>query len=214
LSARSISFQIDQAFPPTYAHSATTTGDQPPEGIPVTVKTYLNHEVDSLALSGEQVIFTTSSDRKSITDPTAVIAKTRIPKSLRSAVLMFLPGDGKPGSPKFRVMAIDDSTREFPRGSFKVINISPRPLRIVLEKTPYDLKSGETKVIEDPPVNARNASAMRAYNFADDQWQGIGSTSWPHPGKKRVIHVAFLNPASKKVELRGIRDIAVRDAAE
>jgi hypothetical protein len=213
LKARSISFQVDEAVPPLYAHSATA-GDEEAEGIPVTVKSYLNHEADRLLLKDGRVIFTTSSDRESIADSEAVMAKTKIPDSMRSAVLMFLPGDGEKGSPKFRVLPIDDSTRSFPRGSFKVINLSPLPLRITLEKKMWDFKPGQTRVIEDPPVNARNASAMRAYKFAAEQWQPIGATSWPHPGRKRVIHIAFYNSSSKKIELRGIRDIAVRDAIE
>jgi hypothetical protein len=213
LRARSISFQVDGTIPDLYAHSPTA-GDEAAEGVPVEVKSYLNHEAADLILKNDRVIFTTSSDRSSLTDSEKVMAKVQVPESFRSAVLMFLPGDGKKDSPKYQVLPIDDDTRSFPRGSFKVINLGPIPLRITLEKKIWDFRPGQTRVIEEPPVNNRNASAMRAYKFADEQWQGIGATSWPHPGRKRVIHVAFYNPSSKKIELRGIRDIAVRDAAD
>jgi hypothetical protein len=212
LKSRSIAFQIDGKIPMIYAHSVTNEPEAP--GVPVKVKTYLNHEVENLQMNGDRLVFTTSGERSSIKKADQIIAKARIPEKIRSAVLMFLPGSGKEGDPKYRVMPIEDTIQSFPRGSFKVINLSPMPLRITLEKKIYDIKAGGTRVIEDPPVNKRNASAMRAYNKPEGEWRNIGATSWPHPGTKRVIHLAFYNPNSKKVELRGIRDIAVGDAVE
>lgn len=212
LKTRSISFQVDDPIPEVFAHSVAAIPDTP--GVPVNVKSYLNHETEALPIKGDRLVFTSSPDRSSIEDPKQIVAKVKMPDGVRSAIFMFLPGSGKAGAPKYRILPIEDTTRAFPRGSFKVINLSPSPLRITLEKSIYDFKTGETKIIKDPPVNSRNASAMRAFNRVDGQWSGIGATTWPHPGSKRVIHVAFYNPSSKKVEMRGIRDIAVEDDAE
>lgn len=212
LKTRSIAFQVDDPVPEIYAHSVSAKPDAP--GVPVKVKSYLNHEVELLPMNGEGLVFTTSQDRASLKEVDQLVAKVNVPRDVRSAVLMFLPGSGQKDAAKYRILPIEDTVRSFPRGSFKVINLSPAFLRITLEKAIYDIKTGETRVIEDPPVNRRNASAMRAYNKVDGEWQNIGATSWPHPGQKRVIHVAFYNPASKKIELRGIRDIAVGDADE
>lgn len=212
LKTRSIAFQVDDPIPEVFAHSASAAPDA--VGVPVKVKNYLNHEAEALQMIGGRLVFTSSPDRESLKDSKKVIAQVKVDEGIRSAVLMFLPGSGKKDAPKYRVLPIEDTVRSFPRGSFKVINLSPFPLRITLEKRIYDIKFGETKLIKDPPVNARNASAMKAFNKQDDQWRNIGATSWPHPGSKRVIHVAFYNPASSKVELRGIRDIAVEDDVE
>lgn len=212
LKTRSISFQVDGKIPPLYAHSVAAEKDSP--GIPVQVKTYLNHETESFPMNGKRLIFTTSGERASMGKPDMVMAKAEVPDGLHSAVFMFLPGSGRKDAPKYRVLPIDDTLEYFPRGSFKVINLSPLPLRITLEKAVFDIQAGTAKVIKDPPVNERNASAVRAYTKPDGQWRRIGATSWPHPGEKRVIHVAFLNPASGKVELRGIRDIAIGGAVE
>lgn len=212
LKTRSIAFQIDDPVPEVFAHSLTAKPDAP--GLPVNVKSYLNHEVESLPMGGDRLVFTTSPDRSSLKDVDKLVAKLKVPEDFRSAVLMFLPGSGDKDAPKYRILPIEDTIRSFPRGSFNVVNISPLPLRITLENSIYDIKAGETKIIKDPPVNNRNASAMRAYHKVDGQWRNIGATSWPHPGQKRVIHVGFYNPVSKKVELRGIRDIAVGDALE
>lgn len=209
IKSRCITFQTDQELPPLFAHQATGSPETP--GVPVTVKSYLNHEAESLALSGDEVIFTSAPDRASITLPDKLFARFKVPAQLRSAILMFLPGDGKPGSPKCLVLPIEDTTRAFPRGSLKVLNLSHFPLRIELESKPFDFKSGESRLIEDPPVGNSNSSAMRAFTFQEEQWQRIAAGSWPHPGQKRVLQVAFDNPVSRQVEMRGIRDIAVRD---
>lgn len=210
LKSRCIGFQTDQALPELFAHAVSA----PPEaaGTPVAVKSYLNHEAESLVVNGDEILFTSAADRASIKDK--LVARLKVPANLRTAILMFLPGDGKAGSPPCRILPIDDSTRAFPRGSLKVINLSQAPLRIELEKKPFDFKSGETRLIEDPPVGEANASAMRSFSFRNGEWQKVAAGNWPHPGPKRVLQVAFDNAASGSVEMRGIRDIAVRDTVD
>jgi hypothetical protein len=209
LKIRCLSFQADHALPPLFAHQVDSAPEV--EGVPVEVKSYLNHEAESLVMAGAELMFTTSASRAKPVAPDQLIAHLKVPPQLRSVVLMFLPGDGKPGSPRCRILPIDDSTRAFPRGLLKIINLSRFPLRIELEKKAFDFKSGEARLIEDPPVGEANSSAMRSFTFKDKQWQRIGAGNWPHPGTKRVIQLAFDNPMSRQVEMRGIRDIAVRD---
>jgi hypothetical protein len=106
---------------------------------------------------------------------------------------------------------MDDSLGSFPRGSVKVMNLSPVPVRIRLEKTNYEFKSGETQLIKDQPVGDNNSSSMMAFALKGTEWQRVGAGVWPHPGEKRVIEIIFENPLSRQVELAGIRDVAVRD---
>lgn len=209
LKMRCLTFQVDGAVPELYAHSVLAREE--PIGIPVRTRSYLNHETETLTMEGENIVFTTDSDRASIKDPGKVLAQVRVPATVRSVILMFLPGGTQDGGPKFRILPIDDSTGAFPRGSLKVINLSPVPIRLMLEDQRFDIRNGASQVIDDPPVNDRNASAMRAFIQEEGQWKRVGAGIWPHPGKKRVLQVAFLNPVSKQIEVRGIRDIAVRD---
>lgn len=209
LEIRGLSFVTDKAMPQLYVHF--TAGQPDAVGIPVNVKSYLNHEAEELTVLGNEIVFTVDASRASLKTQDKQVAKVKIPAQLKSAILMFLPGGGTDEVPKCQVMIIDDSVRAFPRGSLNVINLSHNPLRIELEKKPFDFKSGEMRLIENPPVGEGNASAMTAYTFQQEQWQRIGASSWPHPGSKRVIQVAFDNGESRQVEMRGIRDIAVRD---
>lgn len=210
LKTRCISFQVDGQIPDLFAHSLPI-GDKPIDGIPVEVRTYLNHEYSSLPIKSDRIVFTTEQDPASVEDEEKLVARLKVPDKLRSAILMFLPGDGEEGSLKYRVMPIEDTIHSFPRGSLKMMNLSPAPVRLVLEDVKYDFRSGDTKVIDDMPIGERNAAAMKAFTYADGKWQRIGAGIWPHPGKKRVLQIAFYNPKSRKLEVRGIRDIAVRD---
>jgi hypothetical protein len=207
IRVRGLAFQL--AAPPTdiYVHDAAA----PPGivGAKLDVKGYLNHEFSLLPIRGKNVVCTKSSDPASIKDPANILAKATLPDKFKNGIFMFLPGTGAPGAPMFRILVVDDSTSAFPRGSFKVMNLSPVTVRIQLEKETFEFKSGEMKLIEDPPVGENQSSGMRAFSQAGSQWQKIGSGIWPHPGDKRVLQVLFENPGTKQVELRGIRDVAV-----
>ena len=206
LRVRGLSFQLDSPPADVFAHDAAGDGLVP--GVKLDVKSYLNHEFSALPIKGDSLIFTKTADPAGIKDSANLVARTRLPAGFRSGIFMFLPGTGKAGDPAFRVLVIEDTKKAFPPGSLKILNLSPLPVSIMLEKEVFNFKSGETKVIEDPPVGPSQSSGMVAKAFKDGEWRKIGSGVWPHPGSKRVLQVLFENPKSQQVELRGIRDIA------
>jgi hypothetical protein len=166
----------------------------------VPVKSYLNHEFETLKFTGNRLLFTSPED------PAAVLGRCEIPAKAKSLILLFNPVTTDPVT--FNVVAVDDQAKAFPAGSFQVINLCPEPIRIVLETEPFEFKPGEARVIGDPPVNEARSSAMRASFQRDGKWQAFASGIWPHPGGKRVLQVITTNPASGHLELRGVRDVA------
>jgi hypothetical protein len=209
LKIRSLSFQLDTPPTDVFAHDPALGGKIP--GVKIDMKSYLNHEFNLQPSHPENLVFTKSADATSIKDAASIVAKAKVPANLKSGIFMFLPGSGKAGDPAFRVLVIEDSKQAFPPGSFKVMNLSPHRVRIQLENQNYPFASGETKVIEDPPVGANNASGMKAFASINNQEVRIAATLWPHPGTKRSLQVMFLNPKSQQVEIRGIRDVAGED---
>lgn len=210
LKLRGVAFQTDQPLGEIYAHDPAAAAEGLP-GVKVVVKKYLNHEVDVVPVKGSNLVFTTKPDPASAKASTDVVAKVQLPANLKSGIFIFLPGSGRAGDPMCRVLVVDDQVRSFPRGSLKVLNLSPLPVRIQLEKKNFDFKSGETRLIEDPPVGPNHTSGMVAYSHRGGEWQRIGAGIWPHPGDKRVLQILFENPRSKQIEMTGIRDVAVRD---
>ena len=206
---RLLAFQPDQALDEAFAHDPALPEATAAVAVKVPVKSYLNHEFSSVALTGRRIVFTTQPDRASLTRPADLLGEASLPEGVRSAILLCLPttaGD----KARFRLLAIDDSKRAFPAGTFRVSNLSPQPVRIVLEDHAYQFKPGEIQLITDPPVRAGNQSGMKAFSFHDNVWQRIGSGIWPHPGKNRVVQVLFTNPATGQVQLRAYDDVPPR----
>ncbi len=206
LRVRALSFQLDSPPPAVFAHLAGSPNKEP--GVPLDVKSYLNHEFSTLPSAASNVVFTTDADPASVGKPAAIVAKAKMPEGFKRGLLMFLPGSGQAGEPPFRVLVISDTRQDFPPGSVKILNLSPQPVRIQLENKNFDFKSGETKVIENPPVADNNSSGMKAFAYGENEWRRIASGAWPHPGEKRVLQVLFLNPATRQVEIRGVRDVS------
>lgn len=205
-NVRGLAFQLDSPPTEVYVHDAATDGRN--LGVKLDVKNYLNFEFSSLPIRGKKIVFSKTPDPAGIKNPDNIVATTTLPDNFHSGILMFLPGTGKKDDPPFRVMVIDDSVRKFPAGSAMVLNLSPLGVRMEIEDETFLFKSGDRTVIEKIPVAANQMSSVTAYSFDAGKWQRIAATKWPHPGKKRVIQVLFYDPKTKKVELRGIRDVA------
>ncbi|MCW1887789.1 hypothetical protein OKA04_23830 [Luteolibacter flavescens] len=206
IKIRALSFGIDIPPEEVYAHDPSQEGKIP--GVKVEVKTYLNHEYNLQPTKAESLIFTSGPEFATTKDNSKVLARTKVPANVKNGIFMFLPGSGKEGETPFRVLFIDDSQRGFPPGSFKVMNLSPHAVRIQLEDKNFDFASGETKVIDKPPMGENNTAGMKATSTHNGKLQRIASTIWPNPGTKRSLQVLFLNPKSGQVEIRGIRDVA------
>lgn len=209
LKIRAISFMVDRPVTGLFAHDPGAVAPLP--GAAFQVKTYLNHEFTMVPARGDSIVFTDDAAPASAKDTAKIKARVKLPAGFRKGILIFLPGTGRTGDPAYRVLPMDDSLRSFPRGSVKVMNLSPVPVRIRLEKNNYEFKSGETKLIEDHPVGANNSAAMMAFALKGTEWQRVGAGVWPHPGDKRVIEIIFENPLTRQVELAGIRDVAISD---
>lgn len=207
---RLLAFQPGMADEEVYAH------DPAPASAAVAAKTplrsYLNHEFSQVILTGRRLAFSKESDRASLARPGAVLAEAELPTGLTSAILLFLP-EKAGGKHPFRVLVIDDSKRGFPAGTFRVFNLSPQQVRIVLEDKTYEFKPGASEFIKDPPVRDGNQSGMKAFALNNGNWQRIGSGIWPHPGENRVVQVLFLHPVTGLVQLRAFDDVPPREPA-
>lgn len=207
---RLLAFQPDLATDDAFAHDPAAPAAT--AAVKVPVKSYLNHEFTTVVLTGRRIVFTTKPDRESLTRAAELLGEVTLPQGVRSAILLFLPAPAD-GKARCQILAIDDSKQAFPAGSFRVSNLSPEPVRIVLEEKTYTFKPGTTELIIDPPVRAGKQSGMKAFAFHDNVWQRIGSGIWPHPGDNRVVQVLFTNPATGQVQLRAYDDVPPRSPA-
>lgn len=178
----------------------------PAPGLEAPVKGYLNHEKVTLNMFGNKLVFSKSRNFEDLKNKETKLAQVELPRTGNHFMLIFLPLVG--GDVPFKILPLDDSVRGFPLGSYHVINLSQSPVRLTLEKKPYNFKPGQNSVITDPPVQENQHSAMYAFVIANGKLERIGSNLWPHPGKKRSIQIFFDSPTSRRTELRGFRDIS------
>lgn len=204
IQVRAMSFQ--QGFPvEIHAHEPDGTATA---GM-VEIKSFLNHEANTLKCKGNRLVFTRRSRPASATDLDEVLGQVEIPATSKSWILLFLPESAEPTDFRSRVLAIDDSAKGFPAGSFMIANFATLPLKIELEKESYEFTPGEMRVIAKPPFGDAQAAGMQAYCKRNDQWALISTGSWANPGTRRVLQVVTENPVTKQIELKGIRDVAV-----
>jgi hypothetical protein len=184
-----------------HAHNAEGTARA---GV-IQLKSFLNHEADTLEVKGPKLVFTAKADPASALDPAEVIGRCELPAKPGTVILLFLPEVAD--KPACKVLVVDDSKTAFPPGSILVVNSSTLPVKIELEKQPFEFKAGAMKLITDMPVGESNTAGMKGYCERDGKWQVFSSGIWPHPGEKRVLQVLTDN-ASGLVDIRGVRDVA------
>lgn len=199
---RGLSLESGLPAPEVYVHHA----DGAPDAGVIQVKSFLNHEFDTLKLKGRKVVLTTKPGAASAKDPELLVGTCELPAKGGSAILLFLPE--KPGSPACKLVVLEDGKKAFPPGSIKVANLSSLPVRIELQQKPFDFKAGEIRNIEDMPVDDSQNAGMRGTCEVDGKWELFSSGKWPHPGSKRVLQVLVDNPTTKLVDIRGVRDVA------
>jgi hypothetical protein len=209
VEVRMLAFTPDLQQKDVFAQDPAAKDGTPSVAAPI--KTYLNHQFSTIPLLSRKLAFTTKADHASLTRPGEKIGEVTLPEKVNSAILVFLPGK-EPGTSK--IMVIDDSKRAFPAGSFHVTNISPLPVRLVLEQKTYEVPAGGISLIENPPVREGQMSGMRAFAQRGGTWETIATSLWPHPGRARGVKILYQNPTSGKIELRAFDDVPPREPAK
>lgn len=175
-------------------------------GTAVRVKNFLNHEFEEFDLDSDKVVITTESSRKSTENPELVLAELEWPADCDSAILLFVPGEE---AGKVQARLVPDSKENFPAGSYLIVNISAEPLRFQLEEEEYPVEASGQVLITDPPEGEQvAASQMQAFRELDGEWKRVAAARWAHPGSKRELHVASVNPRSDRLRVQGIKDVA------
>jgi len=180
----------------------------PPETAPIKaeIKSYLNSDAAVVPLKSRKFVVGLAKERDSLAKEGQLLGEVTLPAGGDSAIVLFLPG--KPGGKaKYQGMAVPDSVQAFPPGSFHVTNLSPFPVRLELEKKPFDFKPGQSSVLTNLPSKANSEMGMRCYALMENAWKEISSSIWNHPGKARSFMILFQDPSSGGVRLRSFDDV-------
>jgi hypothetical protein len=128
------------------------------------------------------------------------IAKVKIPSSIREPLLILVP---RSGDQPYGALVIDSSMRKFPKGSYKLINFSRNEIRALIGKTrvtapPLKITSFNPSSNSDDLLNVHFK-----YKLAED-WRTFGRTRWVNERNKRSLLVAYLDPQTERMKIKGI----------
>lgn len=132
-------------------------------------------------------------------------SKVKVEKGITEALLVFfpLPSAEQP----YKVVVLDDSSKEFPLASFQIANMSPKALRLIVGENPIQIQPGETKLISKFKNQKANGQVSYfAYYQDGEEWKRLSTGFWDVIPTKRNLQIAFGNPKSKTVEMRGYED--------
>lgn len=204
VKVRALTVAGNEPGPGVFLHDGT-----PGSGTAVQVKNFLNHEFEEFDLDSTRVVVTSESSRKSTENQELIVAEVEWPEDCDSAILLFLPGEEE-GAVSARL--IPDSAEDFPAGSFLIVSNCAEALRFELEGEEFVVEPNGWNLITDPPKRDEiAASQMEAFREEDGEWKRVAAARWFHPGSKRELHVASIQPRSQRLRVQGIKDLVEVD---
>lgn len=168
--------------------------------VEVKLEKYLDSNQESLTLVENKILVGKSADNGFQAWETVSVNK-----SLKEVLLVFFPmADAKK---PYRVVAVDDSAKGFPLGSFLIANMSPSSLRFVVGEKPLEVKPGQFKLLSElENVKPNGQVAYYAYFQEEKDWKRLSTGFWSVVPRKRSFQIAYRNPKSRNVELKGYSD--------
>ena len=128
------------------------------------------------------------------------IAAVKIPSSVREPLLILVP---RSGDQPYGALVIDRSLSKFPEGSYRLINFSRSEIRALIGKT--RVLAPPMKITSfDPSSNSDDVLDVHfKYKLAED-WRTFGRTRWVNEKSKRSLLVAYLDPRTERMKIKGI----------
>ncbi len=140
-------------------------------------------------------------------DTLPVVASAAI-ASIREPLLVLVPAD-EDGQIGYQVTVVEKAHSGFPLGGYKLVNLSPHPVRVNLGNDVIEIESGEQSLFK-PDVEAGEVVAVTIDHKIDGHWRLVSSARWASRSDRRTLVCFQLDPASKRM---GIKTIPLRETS-
>ncbi|MEY4243041.1 MAG: hypothetical protein RLZZ245_626 [Verrucomicrobiota bacterium] len=110
---------------------------------------------------------------------------------------------GKDAGLAYDSKAVEADPKQFPLGSFNLVNFSPNPVRIVHEEVMIELESAGGRIFT-PDQAAGESLAVRMDYKAGENWTLLSSARWPVRNDRRTLVCFQLDPVSKRMNIKSI----------
>jgi len=128
------------------------------------------------------------------------IAQIKMPATIKEPLVVLVPSSG---THAYQALIIERSVDKFPNGSYALINFSPANIRGLV---------GQTKVVAparkitlfNPSSNQEDMLDVHLQHEDEERWRTFGRTRWMNDKKKRSLLLAYTDPKTKRMKIKGI----------
>ena len=191
-------------------HTVTVSGD-PTLASKATVELFrrLDSSQNQISVTAAQVLLgkpATDAAGKPLIEPMAVA----ILPATGSEFLFLLVPSGKETGEVYRCMVLDDDTKKFPAGGFRLINMSRTKLRFMMGTERFELLPGAIRMLEKIGGVLEDGRFTYVAQYQDgDTWNRLSTGYWTRRDKIRSVQIAFLDPKTQRLTMRGYDDTLV-----
>lgn len=145
---------------------------------------------------------------KSVADdgkhPDPVVGRVKVPDHIRKALVVLIPAPADAPEP-YHCLVLDQDDREFPLGTYRIVNFSPFAIRGAIGKSYIEAKSGG---ITGLALQGEPGTVLPArFEFADGgKWNRLTETRCAARKDRRWLLCVYQDPATKRMNMRSIPD--------
>jgi hypothetical protein len=139
-----------------------------------------------------------------ITHP--VLATATVPAGVVRALVLLFPA-AKDSKEPYRSLVLNHDLQDFPLGVYRMINISPHPIRGAIARDYVEAKPGGVANLE--PAGEPGAVVPVRFEFFDqDRWNLLTETRCAIRKDRRWLTCVYQDPTSGRMNIRSIPDRA------
>ncbi len=137
-----------------------------------------------------------------ITHP--VLATAILPTDIQRALVILLPA-AKGGKEPYRSLVLNHDLKDFPLGVYRMINISPHPIRGAIARDYIEAKPGGVANLE--PAGEPGAVVPVRFEFFDqERWNLLTETRCAIRKDRRWLTCVYQDPVTGRMNIRSIPD--------
>ena len=132
-------------------------------------------------------------------------------KGIRRALVVLFPNPKNPKEP-YRSLVLDHGLKGFPLGVYRLINVSPYPVRGIIGRETAQVKPGGIAQLE--LMGEPGATAQMRFEFFDkNRWNLLTESRCAIRKDRRWLACIYSDPATGRMNIRSIPDRTATPAA-
>ena len=199
---RTICFQVVDGLSTLYA-----AGRREGQVVSCSLSTAAFSEPRIVGAPGGRMVFYGREPSSTDLENNEPVAAVKIPPSLKSALLLFVPNP-KQGGKAYHVVVLDDSQATFKPGGALVLNLYQKDVRFIIGEHKKQLSPGKVLYLDIPNQRDDFNMASVAFQFEGPKgWRTATENRLRFTERLRHVIVTYVDTRSKRPRLRTYRDV-------